>query len=825
MNSRILKLSLGLLLTSGAAQAAGPLYTYVEGGTVQPFRWDTSKGPIPVWTDGGGAFTYDVDGVTPFITIERANEITAFGFKQWSDVPTSTFEAVVAGTIESQTGIADVTGANAAEIYEVENGYGFWVNYDTDGSILEQYFGVSRNSVLGIAFPEWADENGYITEATALLNGWYVDVKDTNGDMVAGVFTHEFGHAINLSHSQVNGHIAYYSQTFAPIYQGIQGCGLTPYYRWDSSASTPNRADPAWIETMYPFINTRTVRQGDGKNAGMEQSTVDTLDDVAAISNLYPTADYLATRGSISGVLRLKDGKTEYSGINIIARNVADPMVDAVSAMSGDQTQGKVGPDGRFTINNLTPGASYYLYMEEIRAGGFPTAPMRLVSEPEYWNAAESSDPVADQACDLTPIVADAGATKTADLYFNGYMKGVDFTPIVAAYLTDLSKDGRKSAGISGATAFIWDQNKDFLVLPPEFKGTNGSMTRNGQQMLVNFDPDGNGISEATLWSQNGVVPLGSLNGDTCGGSSSIGVASTSSWAVDDSGNTAVGIAYVDVDGNGSCQSSFKGEILPFIWTPKYGIRELDTSDRDWKKTQYVRAHAISGNGRVVLGQAGPSIPVAWVNEGPLIDLRALFGANTGTYASSYDGRRVPIQTVNGSKAGDVVLWDAMASDPTTAESIGGLRWCKDVPYLSFFGQDLCAVYGEEYIQQQVGSPPILLTDANDDASVIIGRSGSFRTGFTGALWIENVGWMTWTDFFRKQGVPEAYAVPFDNPISISASGREVVGGIAGAAFSWLANIDQVYVCEKGQSIQTGFPNGLRAKIAKGAQFGRCEHQ
>lgn len=39
-----------------------------------------------------------------------------------------------------------------------------------------------------------------------------------------------------------------------------------------------------------------------------------------------------------------------------------------------------------------------------------------------------------------------------------------------------------------------------------------------------------------------------------------------------------------------------------------------------------------------------------------------------------------------------------------------------------------------------------------------------------------------------------------------------------------MINIDQIYVCEDGESVQTGFPNGLRDKIADGAQLGRCEH-
>jgi hypothetical protein len=189
MNTLLRTTLLALAAAAPVAQAAGPLYLH-DSDPPRPLVWDTSKGPIPVWTDGGDAFTFDFDGVTPFITIARANEITQFAFDQWGDVASATFAAQIKGTIEGRTGIADVTGANAAKLYEQQNGYGFWVLYDTDGSILEEYFGVPKWAVLGIAFPEWADESGRITEATALLNGWYVDASDTEGNNVAGVFTH-----------------------------------------------------------------------------------------------------------------------------------------------------------------------------------------------------------------------------------------------------------------------------------------------------------------------------------------------------------------------------------------------------------------------------------------------------------------------------------------------------------------------------------------------------------------------------------------------------------------------------------------------------------
>jgi hypothetical protein len=35
--------------------------------------------------------------------------------------------------------------------------------------------------------------------------------------------------------------------------------------------------------------------------------------------------------------------------------------------------------------------------------------------------------------------------------------------------------------------------------------------------------------------------------------------------------------------------------------------------------------------------------------------------------------------------------------------------------------------------------------------------------------------------------------------------------------------MEQVYVCEGGVSVLTGFPGGLREKLAEGASFGRCE--
>ena len=52
-----LSLMLAIALSSGAAHAGGPLFLSDETGSLKPLKWDTSRGPIPVYTDGGARGT------------------------------------------------------------------------------------------------------------------------------------------------------------------------------------------------------------------------------------------------------------------------------------------------------------------------------------------------------------------------------------------------------------------------------------------------------------------------------------------------------------------------------------------------------------------------------------------------------------------------------------------------------------------------------------------------------------------------------------------------------------------------------------------------
>ncbi len=889
-----------------AAHAAGPLLTTDKPNAPQPLRWDTSKGKIPVYTSGE-VLTYKYKSHTPvyyddvdangnpvktfagyyeddtsdgavFLSDKDADKITANALKQWSDVPTSTWKAETnpakftkfakVPTIGAGELNGDPTSPNyVGKIYEQFNGGGIYVIYDTHGRVLEEYFGVPRDQVLGIAFAEVAEDrdgDGYpetIVEATAVMNGYivahetpvaedlYSPPADIGGKRINGVFTHEFGHAINLSHAQVNGQLAYFSRPYGgrDLYPGVPGC-VPAQYHWGHVGDPyyPNSIDPKNIETMFPFIDTFNIRSG--QSAGQEQASIDRADDIAAISNLYPTAAYAKTTGSIAGTLYLKDGRTPYSGINVIARNVKDPLGDAVSAMTGDQTQGKAGPDGRFRINNLKPGQTYQLYLEEIYAGGYPTEPMALVSQAEYWNTNEQSSPAKDTACMVTGIKAEAGVTKTANFYFNGYQDGVQYTPLTAGYLTSLSKNGGRAGGVYAGIAFLWDAKLGIVQPDAKFnvQANNGAITRDGRQMLVQADLNGNVLgtdwdgsplksNSMALWDINrgSVTDLGSLNGDTCGGSSSLnGVSSSYGWALDARGKTAVGSGYIDRYKTGSCESfgyvdangNYQvrgGDIVPFIWTEKKGPHQLSLEGVDLSQEPWHRAQAVSGDGSVVLGNSNFSKAYAWINEGKPIDLFKLVGAYDA-YAINTDGSRVALMTGTNS----MLLWNATkGTGPKAFTKVPDLKWCQDMPLVTWWGGDECAnLGGTDAVYAAYGPIAVQSTDMSDDGSVIIGRAGDFNVGFAGVMWLEKLGWVKLSDFFRTQGVVEAERYGMDNPLAISGRGSEIVGGIPGVSFTWYIDMKTAFVCKHGRSEKAEFPEEFIEEVRHGARMGRCEH-
>jgi hypothetical protein len=192
-----------VLVAAIVANASGPLMMWNTEQRI-PYRWDVST-PVAVYTDSG-PFEIIPPQYTP-IPNEKADEAVAFSIKQWTDVETSSFQAEVVGDFAS-IGLPDVNdAATAAQVIGPDNGGGIHVIYDADGKVMRDFMGAPP-SVLGIASPEWADEaTGTITEGYVVLNSQARWVGDDNLQHFAAVITHEFGHAINLAHSQTNGAI------------------------------------------------------------------------------------------------------------------------------------------------------------------------------------------------------------------------------------------------------------------------------------------------------------------------------------------------------------------------------------------------------------------------------------------------------------------------------------------------------------------------------------------------------------------------------------------------------------------------------------------
>lgn len=323
---------------------------------------------------------------------------------------------------------------------------------------------------------EYSRHSDFNRKLGCLINGRGVHFTDPNGVAFAGVFTHEFGHAINLAHTQVNGAIGFYGDNI-----GLAGCSFLPY------SGLPLLED---VETMYPFINTRLGTGGSGET----QSTVNQLDDKVSVSNLYPAPGWRESTCSISGKILTTNGKSGVMGVKVIARNLNSLFADATSAMSGDYTRGSIGDDGSFTINGLTPGGRYVIYADAIRVGGFPTAQPEILPGPEefYNGSNESGNGLKDNPCQSVTLTPVQGNTETANIEFNSVKNGPSLTVLADypnALATDISGDGKTVVGsinANGAPSFRWTEKDGFNLI-----GGVGGVTK--------ISPDGNHIAASSI--------------------------------------------------------------------------------------------------------------------------------------------------------------------------------------------------------------------------------------------------------------------------------------------------------------------------------------
>ena len=389
---RIALLACAPIFLAATAHAAGPLAKCDDG--------------VPyLWPNGGRNITWNPDlGNLGALSKAQADTFVGDSFTQWQNVASSTISYVQGANLA-----VDVDETNFLPFLEAPAPDGLSaIVYDDTGAIFELLFGAD-SGVLGFAGPEFGDPaTCTITEGYAFLNGPEFSPADPNTGL--SIMVHEFGHFSNLAHTQTNGGILLGLAVGTP-----EPSGPAP----DNTFGAPTVADfvnNGLLETMYPFF------------FGPEFGEVSPgADDISSISRLYPEPGYFAATASVAGSIFAPNGVLRLSGINVIARNVANPFLDSVSALSGDFTD-ETDPDlsavvGTYRFTGLTPGAQYAVYVDEILDGGFSTEPRNLPGPEEFASGATESN--SDAPGSYAAVSAAAGGTRTGvNVIFNVSLPG-----------------------------------------------------------------------------------------------------------------------------------------------------------------------------------------------------------------------------------------------------------------------------------------------------------------------------------------------------------------------------------------------------------------
>ncbi|MCB0272431.1 MAG: hypothetical protein KDD46_05400 [Bdellovibrionales bacterium] len=358
-----------LLFSVSVLMHAGYLEYDDDNGT--PYKWSTSSAQdVKIAVDAG-----DVSGT---VDNDAANTVIDTVIDYYNNVTGTELDIVKLGNTSGDITAANrstyfdfsdssqITTNNSCKISQDVPGANLVIFFDEDGSFFSSIQGGS--SILGIALPSHYQSNGNILCAYVIINGTTI----TDADKLRYVLAHEFGHALNLVHSQINGDLA--------------------------------DTEPEKMPLMYPIIPADEV----------QALTVPLkLDDRFSLSYLY-AEDEIQTNGRVVGHIENRFGEGVLA-TNVTCRNPA-VVEDAVSWVSGADLDG----DGAYTCG-LLPNGDYEVEVSPIvvAINEWDVNPPFIPTE-IYSGQTESFDPnVDDLDDDVSTVTVSGSAVDDIDIILN----------------------------------------------------------------------------------------------------------------------------------------------------------------------------------------------------------------------------------------------------------------------------------------------------------------------------------------------------------------------------------------------------------------------
>ncbi len=347
-------------------------FLYIHPTTGQPTRWEEGT-TIEYWLDPGplGRLTND-----------QAHTLVQEAMKLWEEissndgVPHFEFGGYLPEDVngENYQSYVDLSPCYTDDLEscptEIQKNLQTVIIFDEDGYILDnELCRITQCSAYGAAKTfqgSSADPQG-IAQGILVL-GRSAASEDTKISALFGQIVHEMGHLLGLAHTSVNQEFKINDDEALSRYSPSM-------FIWSLGIDDANRA------TLSP-------------------------DDIAGISVLYPSDSFATETATIKGEI-LKPDNSPMIHVNVIARNVDDPLCEAYSYLSGRRCESSTSSlcesdeipwhdDSSFEISGLPPG-SYTLEVEEVadESLAMTLAPGLvdpfIYGDAEFWNEGDAA--------------------------------------------------------------------------------------------------------------------------------------------------------------------------------------------------------------------------------------------------------------------------------------------------------------------------------------------------------------------------------------------------------------------------------------------------